>query len=92
MTEATTEQPAYPSLDVPDIGPLLDDLEENVDNLEVALQPLLEHALSDTASKLPVLDRAKLYTLTAYTIESILFCMLMNLYPLTARQLYNVLL
>lgn len=53
---------------------LLEDLEENIDDLEDSLEPLLEAALSVTTKKLPLLDRAKLYTLIVYSIESLLFC------------------
>jgi len=60
-------------MDVPDLSPHLDNLDTDIEKLEEALTPLLED-LGDTASKLPLLDRAKLYTLSAYAIESLLFC------------------
>ncbi|CZT50993.1 related to small unique nuclear receptor co-repressor [Rhynchosporium secalis] len=44
-----------------------------MDDLEASLQPLLKTALSETASKLPLLDKAKLYVLVTYAIESMLF-------------------
>ena len=59
-----------------DLMPLLEQLEDNIDDLEESLEPLLTTALSTTTSKLPVLDKAKLYVLLTYTIESLLFCML----------------
>ncbi|EXJ90037.1 hypothetical protein A1O3_03105 [Capronia epimyces CBS 606.96] len=52
---------------------LVDHLEDSIDDLEEALQPLLEGALAATAKKLPVLDRAKLNVLLVYSIESLLF-------------------
>jgi len=52
---------------------LIDQLDDDVDDLEESLAPLLKTALSDTASKLPLLDKAKLYILVTYAIESILF-------------------
>ncbi|KAF2805291.1 uncharacterized protein BDZ99DRAFT_396357 [Mytilinidion resinicola] len=55
------------------LEPLLDVLEGNVDDLEEALAPLLDAPIADTASKLPLLDKAKLYVMTTYAIESILF-------------------
>lgn len=55
--------------------PLLEDLREHVDELEIALAPLLRTNHSDILSKLPLLDKAKLSVLTIYAIESILFCM-----------------
>ena len=54
--------------------PLLEQLDDNVDDLEEALTPLLKHDLSSTAGKLPLLDKAHLYVLITYAIESILFC------------------
>jgi exosome complex protein LRP1 len=61
-------------MDISDIKPLLEALEDNIDDLEEALEPLLKAPLSETASKLPLLDRANLYALLAYAIESVLFC------------------
>ena len=58
-----------------DLVPMIDLLDDSVDDLEEALEPLLKCALSETAGKLPMLDRAQLYVLVAYAIESILFCM-----------------
>ena len=61
-------------MDVPNLTPLLERLETNVDDLEIALEPLLRRALSESSAKLPLLDKAKLYVLVTYAIESILFC------------------
>ena len=58
-----------------DLEPLIESLDENIDDLEETLEPLLRNALSDTAGKLPLLDKAQLYVLVTYAIESILFCM-----------------
>ncbi|KAH9206608.1 Sas10/Utp3/C1D family-domain-containing protein [Leptodontidium sp. 2 PMI_412] len=52
---------------------LLETLDDEIDDLEESLQPLLKSALSETASKLPLLDKAKLYVLATYAIESMLF-------------------
>lgn len=68
--------PAPPSMDTPSLLPQVEALADNIDDLEDALGPLLQSALSSHASKLPLLDKAKLYTLVTYAIESILFCML----------------
>ena len=57
------------------LSSLIDQLDDNVDDLENALNPLIQAALSENALKLPLLDRAKLYTLTTYAIESVLFCL-----------------
>jgi exosome complex protein LRP1 len=53
---------------------LLEQLDGEIDDLEESLAPLMTTALSETASKLPLLDKAKLYVLVTYAIESILFC------------------
>lgn len=59
-----------PQNDLPD---LVEDLEVNIDELTTALAPLLSTQLSTTASSLPLLDKAKLYVLAAYSIESLLY-------------------
>lgn len=59
--------------DVKDITPDLDRLDDQLDDLEETLQPLLGN-LEGMASELPLLDKAKLFSLTAYAIESLLFC------------------
>ena len=61
-------------MDAPDVLPLIEQLEDNIGDLEETLQPLVGQALPDTIGKLPLLDRAKAYTLVTYAIESILFC------------------
>lgn len=55
------------------LEPLLNDLSETLTNLETALDPLLRAPLSQTTSKLPLLDSAKLYILSVYALESLLF-------------------
>ena len=62
-------------MEISDIVPLVELLDDNIDDLEEALEPLLQSALLDTAGKLPLLDKAQLYVLVTYAIESILFCM-----------------
>ncbi|KAG5664326.1 hypothetical protein KAF25_008060 [Fusarium avenaceum] len=57
---------------VKDITPDLDRLDDQLDDLEETLQPLLGN-LEGMASELPLLDKAKLFSLTAYAIESLLF-------------------
>jgi exosome complex protein LRP1 len=59
-----------PQTDLPD---LVEDLEVNIDELFTVLAPLLDAQLSTTASSLPLLDKAKLYVLAAYSIESLLY-------------------
>ena len=60
-------------MDVTDITPQLDQLDTDLDQLEDALKPLLGD-MGGISAKLPLLDRAKLYVLATYSIESLLFC------------------
>ena len=60
-------------MDTTDVQALVEDFGGNIDDLEEALAPLLQTALSASTSKLPLLDKAKLYVLATYAIESILF-------------------
>lgn len=53
---------------------LLEQLDDEIDDLEEALEPITKAPLATISSKLPVLDKAKLYVLTTYAIESVLFC------------------
>ncbi|KAK4102152.1 hypothetical protein N658DRAFT_469627 [Parathielavia hyrcaniae] len=59
-------------MDVTDITPQLDRLEEDLKEAEKSLEPLLGD-IADISSKLPLLDKAKLYVLVAYAIEALLF-------------------
>ena len=61
-------------MDTQRLSDLVDQLDDDIDELEERLEPLLSTAFSATTKKLPVLDRAKLYVLVTYTIESLLFC------------------
>lgn len=63
------------TLEAGDLEGLFEDLKENVDDLENALAPLLSSTVVDVASKLPLLDKAKLQVMVTYAIESLLFCM-----------------
>lgn len=57
-----------------DLEGLFEDLKGNIDDLENALAPLLSSTVADVASKLPLLDKAKLQVMVTYAIESLLFC------------------
>lgn len=61
------------TMDVSDITPQLDQLEEQLNKAQEVLGPLLGD-IGDISGKLPLLDKAKLYVLVSYTIESLLFC------------------
>ncbi|KAF3909657.1 hypothetical protein AA313_de0207656 [Arthrobotrys entomopaga] len=56
-----------------ELWPALDDFEDATDLIEGNLKPLLEQTLPKHASMLPLLDKAKLYILTTYALESLLF-------------------
>ncbi|OAL74881.1 hypothetical protein A7D00_0478 [Trichophyton violaceum] len=56
-----------------DLTPLLEQLEDSIDDIEEVLEPLLERGLTTTAQKLPLLDKAKLHVLLSYSIESLIF-------------------
>lgn len=62
-------------MDVVDLQPAVERLEENVDDLEEALQKILGSSLEETSRKLPLLDRAKLHVWVTYTLETLLHCM-----------------
>ncbi|KAK2808166.1 hypothetical protein FQN50_004907 [Emmonsiellopsis sp. PD_5] len=72
-------------METADLTPLLDQLEDNIDDLEEVLKPLLSQALSATTQKMPVLDKAKLHVLITYTIESMLFSYL-RLHGVNAKE------
>ncbi|KAJ8058542.1 hypothetical protein OCU04_012723 [Sclerotinia nivalis] len=52
---------------------LLEQLDDDIDDIEDAVAPFIQKTIPEFASKLPLLDKAKLYTLVTYAIESILF-------------------
>jgi exosome complex protein LRP1 len=62
-------------MDPTNLLPLLEQLDDNVDDLEEILQPLLASSLVKSSNKLPVMDKAKLHVLITYTLESLIFCM-----------------
>lgn len=61
-------------MDSAEILSLVEHLEDNIDQLQEQLEPLFSAALATTTKKLPLLDKAKLYVLIVYSIESLLFC------------------
>lgn len=60
-------------MDSSDVKELADDMSGSIDDLESALAPLLNASISASTSKLPLLDKAKLYVLATYAIDSVLF-------------------
>lgn len=63
-------------MDTTDLLPLLEQLDDNVDDLEDALQPLLGSSLNKMSKNLPIFDKAKVHVLTTYALESLIFCTL----------------
>lgn len=61
------------TMDASDVQDLVEDLTGNIDDLESSLSPLLNSAISASTSKLPLLDKAKLYVLATYALDSVLF-------------------
>ncbi|OQE78471.1 hypothetical protein PENNAL_c0056G06278 [Penicillium nalgiovense] len=72
-------------MDPTDLLPLLEQLDDNVDDLEGVLEPLLAGTLVKSSSKLPVMDKAKLHVLITYTLESLIFSYL-RLHGVDAKQ------
>lgn len=64
-------------MDESTLSPLLEILDDNLDDLEEVFAPLLKTALSDSVQTLPLLDKAQFYVLITYSIESALFCKLL---------------
>ncbi|KAL8646265.1 MAG: hypothetical protein Q9210_006234, partial [Variospora velana] len=60
-------------METADLVPFLQTLEDDVDKLEEAVAPLINGTLAKAASKLPVLDKAQLYVLVTYAIETTIF-------------------
>ncbi|KAF9888408.1 hypothetical protein FE257_008686 [Aspergillus nanangensis] len=60
-------------MDATDLLPLLEQLDDNVDDLEEVLESILKGTVTDMSKKLPVLDKAKFHVLVTYTLESLIF-------------------
>lgn len=56
--------------------PLLERLDDDIDDIEEILEPMLSQSLSKLSKNLPVMDKAKIYVLITYTLESLIFSML----------------
>ncbi|EAW21918.1 putative exosome-associated protein [Aspergillus fischeri NRRL 181] len=72
-------------MEAADLLPLLEQLDDNVDDLEEALKPILESPVSETSNKLPVLDKAKFHVLVTYALESLIFSYL-RLHGVNAKE------
>jgi hypothetical protein len=60
--------------------PLLEQLDDNVDELEEVFAPILRSTVVETSKKLPVLDKAKFHVMITYALESLIFCTFMIWY------------
>ncbi|KAJ5114687.1 hypothetical protein NUU61_000446 [Penicillium alfredii] len=72
-------------MDTETLLPLLEQLDDHVDDLEEVLQPFLGHSLSKSSKNLPLMDKAKLHVLITYTLESLIFSYL-RLHGTDAKQ------
>lgn len=74
-SNSTLTCPLTPAaMDTGQVMDMVNLLDDQVDDIEEALAPLLKETLQDTAATLPVVDKARLYVLTTYAIDSLLFC------------------
>ena len=76
-------------MDTEAIEALVEQLGDDVGTLEGALKPLLKSNTTEVASKLALLDRAKLYILITYAIEAILFCAFLYRWPIFTTSVTN---
>ncbi|KAJ6032313.1 hypothetical protein N7540_003045 [Penicillium herquei] len=60
-------------MDTNNLFPLLEQLDDDLDYLEEALEPFLGKSLVGVSKNLPVMDKAKLHVLVTYTLESLIF-------------------
>ncbi|KAJ5726383.1 uncharacterized protein N7483_007740 [Penicillium malachiteum] len=60
-------------MDTNNLFPLLEKLDDDLDDLEEALEPFLGKSLVGVSKNLPVMDKAKLHVLVTYTLESLIF-------------------
>ncbi|RAL06420.1 uncharacterized protein BO80DRAFT_498509 [Aspergillus ibericus CBS 121593] len=72
-------------MEATDLLPLLEQLDDNIDDLEEALKPILESSVVATSKKLPVLDKAKFHVLVTYALESLIFSYL-RLHGVNAKE------
>ncbi|OOF98583.1 hypothetical protein ASPCADRAFT_402938 [Aspergillus carbonarius ITEM 5010] len=72
-------------MEAADLLPLLEQLDDNLDDLEEALKPILESSVVATSKKLPVMDKAKFHVLVTYALESLIFSYL-RLHGVNAKE------
>lgn len=67
-------------MEAKELFPVLEQLDDDIDDVEEMIQPLLNRSLAETSKNLPVLDKAKFYVMVTYALENVIFCM-SHLYP-----------
>ncbi|KAE8151934.1 Sas10/Utp3/C1D family-domain-containing protein [Aspergillus avenaceus] len=72
-------------MDAKDLLPLLEQLDDHVDDLEEALEPVLNSTVTEASKKLPVMDKAKFHVLVTYALESLIFSYL-RLHGVNAKE------
>ncbi|KAJ0422122.1 Sas10/Utp3/C1D family-domain-containing protein [Aspergillus carlsbadensis] len=72
-------------METADLVPLLEQLDDNVDQLEEVLAPILRSTVVETSKKLPVLDKAKFHVMITYALESLIFSYL-RLHGVNAKE------
>ena len=63
-------------MDTANLLPLLEQLDDNVDDLQDVLEPLLATSLNKMSKNMPIMDKAKIHVLITYALESLIFCKL----------------
>ncbi|KAL2786559.1 Sas10/Utp3/C1D family-domain-containing protein [Aspergillus keveii] len=72
-------------METADLVPLLERLDDNVDELEEVLAPILRSTVVETSKKLPVMDKAKFHVMITYALESLIFSYL-RLHGVNAKE------
>lgn len=62
-------------MEAKELFPVLEQLDDDIDDVEEIIQPLLNRSLAETSKNLPVLDKAKFYVMVTYALENVIFCM-----------------
>ena len=66
-------------MDTQNLMPLLEQLDDNIDDAEEVLGPLISQSLPKLSKNLPIMDKAKIHVMTAYAFESLIFCKLWSI-------------
>lgn len=72
-------------MDTQNLMPLLEQLDDNIDDAEEVLGPLISQSLPKLSKNLPIMDKAKIHVMTAYAFESLIFCKLSSISSISMR-------